>query len=68
MRSHHIIAVAAVIVVGVGVKIFLFSPRAEASLEAPTNAKIEIIQMQHDIKNLPVQKMHDMTFIYSDRD
>jgi hypothetical protein len=32
MRSHHIIAVALVLVVGVGVKIFFFSPRAVETL------------------------------------
>jgi hypothetical protein len=45
MRSHHIVVIAVVLVVGVGVKMFFFSPRAQASLETPTNASMNALQM-----------------------
>jgi len=71
MRSHHIIAVAVVLVVGIGVKVSFFSQTAEANREAPTNASTNVLQMNHDfpnMKNLPVQKVHDMTFVFADGD
>ena len=69
MRSHHIVAFAVVLVIGVGIKVFFFGPRAEASLETPTSASMNVLQMHNNVlKNLPTQKMHDMTFIFSDDD
>jgi cytochrome b subunit of formate dehydrogenase len=63
MRIHHIIAVVAVLVVGLGGKQFFFPPiKAEANIPS---ASMDIFQMQHDhARNLAVQKMHDMTFVY----
>jgi hypothetical protein len=44
MRSHHIIAIVAVLIVGFGIKMFYFSsPVAEAQLIAPT---VDVLQMQ----------------------
>ena len=71
MRSDHIIAVAVVLVVGVGVKMFFFSPLAQANLETPTHASMNVLPMRNDIPNiktLPLQKVHDMTFVFSDGD
>ena len=63
MRIHHIIAVVAVLVVGLGGKQFFFPPiKAEANIPS---ASMNIFQMQNDHpRNLAVQKMHDMTFVY----
>jgi hypothetical protein len=67
MRSHHIVAIAVVLVIGVGIKVFFFGPRAEASLDTPTSASMNVLQMHNDApKNLPTQKMHDRTFIFSE--
>jgi len=55
MRSHHIVAIAVLLVVGWGVKVLLSSPIAEAQREATT---MNILQMQSDypnMKGLPVQ-------------
>jgi hypothetical protein len=52
MRSHHIVAIAVVLVVGVGVKMIFFSPRVQANLETPTNARITVLRMQNDINLL----------------
>jgi Bacterial regulatory helix-turn-helix protein, lysR family len=71
MRVHHVIAVVAVLVIGVGAKQFLFAPKAaEADINAVPSASMNVLQMHRDIniQKLPVQKMHDMTFVYSESD
>ena len=64
MRAHHhVIAVAAVLVIGLGVKQYIYPPvRAEAG----PYANVNVLQMQHDVnmKALPTQKLHDMTFVF----
>jgi hypothetical protein len=67
MRAHHVIAVIAVLVIGLGAKQFLFPPRqADADINAVPNASVNVLQMQTDVelKTLPVQKMRDMTFVF----
>ena len=72
MRAHHAIAVVAVMLIGFGVKLFLFSAStAEADTQAVSHASMNVFQMHIDhpnLKNMPVQKMHDMTFVFSDND
>lgn len=65
MRVHHIIAVAAVVALGVGVKLVFFPPmKAEADIKnLPT---MNILQMQTGRRNLPLQKIEDMTFVFAD--
>ena len=43
--------------------IFSSAPPAEADARS-----VESVQMQQNIKNLPEQKMHDMTFVFSEGD
>ena len=62
MRKHHVIAVVAVLIIGVGVKQFFFPPKAAEA--DPHSATLDIRQMHIDHPNLPVQKMHDMTFVF----
>jgi hypothetical protein len=63
MRAYHVIAVAAVILVGFGVKLFFFSvPTVEAGIHAGEDARMNILQMHIDypkMKNLPVQDVKD---------
>jgi hypothetical protein len=72
MRAHHAIAVVAVVLIGFGVKLFFFPTRtAEADTPAVTNASMNVLQMHIDhpnMKNLPVQKLDDRTFVFSDSD
>jgi hypothetical protein len=71
MRAHHVIAVVAVLVVGVGAKQFLFSPtQADANINAVPSASVNVLQMHRDIdtKSLSVQKMNDKTFIFTDEE
>jgi hypothetical protein len=69
MRIHHAAAaVAALILVGLATKLFFFSaPPAEATPNTAKSSSMDISKMQENL-NLPIQKMHDMTFVYSDGD
>jgi hypothetical protein len=65
MRVHHPIAVAAAVLIGFGVKLFFFpAPIAEADAGGVKSSSLNVLQMHH--KGLPVQKMSDMTFVFSD--
>jgi hypothetical protein len=65
MRAHHAIAVVAVLVIGVGAKLYLFPPKQADADVAPT-ASMNVLQMHSalDIKQLPPQKMNDKTFVF----
>ncbi len=71
MRVHHVIAIVAVLVVGIGAKQFLFPPKqANADIQAIPSASVDVLQMHRDMdtKSLPVQKMNDKTFIFTDEE
>jgi hypothetical protein len=69
MRAHHVIAIVAVILVGVGMKLTFFpAPTAEADSLSIKSVSLDISQMHQNTKNLPVQKLHDMSFVFSDVD
>ena len=72
MRAHHIIAVIAVLIIGIGAKQFFYPPiKAEADLNAGPSVSMNVLQMQIDHPNKnnhPMQKMHDMTMVFSDGD
>ena len=69
MRAHHLIAVVAVILVGVGVKLIFFTaPTAEADSLSIKNLGVDVSHLHQNVKNLPVQKFHDMSFVFSDGD
>ena len=65
MRSRHVIATFAVLVMGFGIKMFFFSsPTAEARLEAGATQMhadavmdIRALEAKLDIKALPVQNI-----------
>ena len=65
MRTHHAIAVVAVILFGVGVKPNFFSvPTAEADSLAGKNVGLDVSRL-HEKKILPVQELHDMSVVFS---
>jgi hypothetical protein len=74
MRSHHVAAVIVVLLVGIGVKQFFFpQTTAEADVHAVKTYGMDISQMhvdRPDMKALPMTDatMHDMTFVFSDKD
>ena len=64
-RSHPVIAIATVILVGFGVKLTFFStPKAAADAASTGSVDVSVLQT----KMFPVQKIHDMTFVFSDGD
>jgi hypothetical protein len=64
MRAHHLIAVVAVILVGIGVKLPFFAPSAEADPRSIESLNADIPRMHHNIKNIQVQKIHDMSLVF----
>jgi hypothetical protein len=69
MRAHHAIAIVAILLIGFGVKLTFFSaPPAEANAPPVEIVGMDVFQMQQNIKNLPDQKMNDMTFVFSEGD
>ena len=62
---RYTIAVAAAILIGFGVKLFFFpAPIAEADASGVKISSMNVLQMHH--KGLPVQKVSDMSFVFSD--
>jgi hypothetical protein len=43
---------------------FLWAPPAEANLLSVKSVSMDISEMERNAKNLPVQKIHDMTFVF----
>ena len=71
LRTHHVIAVVAVLLISFGVKMFFLSaPTAEATIHAIPNASVNVLQMHRDVdtKSLPVQNVNDKTFIFTDEE
>lgn len=67
MRAHHIIAVVAAILVGVGVKaIFFAAPTAEADALSIKSVGVDVSQLHRNVQNLPVQTFHDMSVVFPD--
>jgi hypothetical protein len=67
MRVSHILAVAAVLVFAVGLKL-AFSPPMKAAADITLVPRMNVMQMQANHRDLAVQKMQDMTFVFSDGD
>jgi hypothetical protein len=62
MRTHHVIAVVTVILAGVA------APTAGADPLATKSMGLDVSRMHQNVKNLPVQELHDMSVVFSDRD
>ena len=64
MRARNVTAVVALVLVGFAIKLFFFpAPPAEAEVRNSLD-----ISRMHAGKNFPVQKLHDMSFVYSHED
>jgi len=60
MRSHHILAIVAVLAGGVAIKWMFFANRAaEAQSEPASSAAMDVFQMQSDSNDLPVLEIKD---------
>ena len=68
MRVGLIVAIATVALVGAAAKIVFFSSSiAGANADAVETISLDISKMPVN-NDLPVQKFHDMTFVFSDAD
>ena len=67
MRKHHIAAIVATLLLGSALKVLFLAPTAEANISALQGAGIDVSRM-HENRTLPVQAMHDMSFVYSHED
>ena len=72
MHALQAIAVIAVLVVGLGAKLVIFpATEAEANRGAVQSASANFLQINLDHQNadsLPVEKIHDMTFVFPEKD
>jgi hypothetical protein len=69
MRARHVIAIVAVVLVVVGVKlIFLTAPTAEAVSLSVKSVGVNVSQLHRNVGNLPVENFHDMLFVFSGGD
>ena len=67
MRAYHLIAIAIAFAAGFGVNQLFFSPStAKANMDAVKGSSMDVSAMH--VAGLPAQKMHDMSFVFSDSD
>lgn len=68
MRVRYVVAIGAILVLGFAVRVVTLSvSRAHANLDAWANTGLNVLQLHRDyanMKNVPLQNVHDMTFIY----
>jgi hypothetical protein len=64
MRIIRVIAVIAVVLVGIGVKIFFTSPTAEADVFSVQSAGLDISQL-HRSQSPEVEKFRDMSLVFA---
>ena len=69
MRAHHVIAVIAVLIIGLGAKQFVF-PLKQAEATVSPAASMNVLQMHSgiDMRTLPLQKINDKSFIFTDEE
>jgi hypothetical protein len=68
MRAHYAIAVVAIVLVALAVKLFFWSaPTAEADTRLIESMRIDVSQMYKNA-DLPEQEIHDMTFVFATKD
>jgi hypothetical protein len=64
MRARHVIAVAFILVL-VGAKLtFLAVPIAQADARSTASGSIDVFQNHQTVGTLPVQNVHDMSFVF----
>jgi hypothetical protein len=67
MRLHHAIVIMSAILAVFGLTLIFFSaPITVADASVVKRGSVDISEMQQSIRNLPVEKLHDMTFVFSD--
>jgi hypothetical protein len=66
MRIHSATALVTAILVGFGLKLVFFSaPTVAADVCTTKRVSIDVSEMHRQLKNLPMENFHDMTFGFS---
>jgi len=69
IMRNQIVAIFGVILVAFALKLIFFPPPiALAEVGSVKRTSMDISAMHQNVKNLPVEKIHDMTFVFSDGD
>ncbi len=65
MRRRHVIVVAVLLVIGLGVKLYVFPPK-QAEADPVPHVSMNVLQMHQDmnLQALPVQKANDMSVLF----
>jgi hypothetical protein len=64
MRFNHVIAVAFILVL-VGAKLTFFAaPIAQADERYIESGSVDVFRIHQSIEKLPVQEIHDMSFVF----
>lgn len=67
MRARSVLAITAIIIITIGVKLFIVSPR-QAEADIPRMNMLQMHTNYPNIKNMPVQRMDDMSLVFSKND
>lgn len=68
MRSHRVIAVAAILIAAFGVTLVSFSRPGAKGIAGGTKNPSQNVSQARGTGALPTQKIHDMTVIFSQND
>jgi hypothetical protein len=68
MRSHLAIAIAAILIAGFGVTLFSFAPPVAQGNADGIKSPSRDASQTRGTAELPIQKIHDMTFVFSRED
>jgi hypothetical protein len=69
MRAYQVLAIVAVILIGFSVKLIFFNPPvAEADSVSIQPVRMDISQLHQNAKNIPIQTIHDMSFVFANGD
>lgn len=67
MRARNLLVVTAIVITIIGVKLFIVSPR-QAEADIPNMNVLQMHVHHPNIKNMPVQRMDDMSLVFSKND
>jgi hypothetical protein len=68
MRSHHVIAVAAILIAGFGLTLFSFSGPTAQGIAAGIKSSSRDVAQTRGAADLPLQKIYDMSVVFSQGD
>ena len=63
MRPHHVVAIVAVILIGIGLRVLFSAPTADANPTVGKKVISNFFQFQAG-KNIPTEKFHDYSLVF----